>query len=957
MRKLAALAGVALVILALTSVAILLKDSSTARADDDHGDFRSQATPLQIGTGQITGVIDPTIILFDVDYFSFEALRGVRYTFVLELATVEDANILVVNSVDRGGRTSPGQTLSQEGNQNKIEWIARTTDTYFLEVSGTRSGFDGPPLLGSYSLSASGEVSLEDRHSENRDGSSPIVVDNVYQGAISPWTNQPGLTGSVDGGDDHDVFPFEASRGVRYTVDAMLGTAEGVVINFVSPTGVTETSNDGVGTSLQWISPASDFYYIEISGSSRFRDSVGTYSLKLSADISYQDRHPQSHAGATTISFSSTHQGAVSPEDDLDVFSFQATRGVRYGVRAELGTVSGIGLSVEELGGNSVATNSGVGTGLQWIAPANGTYFVVVSGSSQVREVVGTYTLIVDAETILADRHGETANAATAVSFGNEHRGAVSPANDRDYFSFGAGRGVRYSIVVALDTAEGVEIKVVAPNGVTQVSNGGAGTRVDWTASISGTYFIAISAPSQVADPIGTYALKVEADESLEDRHGDDQGRATPVAVGSSYQASISPEGDKDYFSFRTIRGVKYTFELTYDTANAVSLSVNSADGGPAAARNFGEGTDVVWIAPDSDDYLVAITGSPRVEDLTRTYSLKIRAETDLEDRHSDLSNQATRMILHNALAGAISPPDDNDYFFFDAEQGDEYLVLVELGTAEALRLTVTQALAGFNASNFGSGMTLAWQAPITGRYTLVVTASEQATSPVGTYRITVTTGDFAPTPTPEPTQVVAPTPTPTPPPVSTVTGPSLIVESRIVLPAGTVLVPVVLQEAAGLTSLSFNINYAPSVAEVLNVFKGSRLSPATFSYDTDVDGVVRVGFAATTGLSGGGSAAIVEFRVIGEQGASSLISLSEVLASDAGGGRLALDLAEGLLTVGQPMAGDGNGDGKITALDALIALRMSLRLAPENSDLDVNGDGRVTAVDARQILAMARPG
>ena len=100
-----------------------------------------------------------------------------------------------------------------------------------------------------------------------------------------------------------------------------------------------------------------------------------------------------------------------------------------------------------------------------------------------------------------------------------------------------------------------------------------------------------------------------------------------------------------------------------------------------------------------------------------------------------------------------------------------------------------------------------------------------------------------------------------------------------------------------------------------------------------------------------------MEFRVIGEQGASSLISLSEVLASDAGGGRLALDLAEGLLTVGQPMAGDGNGDGKITALDALIALRMSLRLAPENSDLDVNGDGRVTAVDARQILAMARPG
>ena len=99
-----------------------------------------------------------------------------------------------------------------------------------------------------------------------------------------------------------------------------------------------------------------------------------------------------------------------------------------------------------------------------------------------------------------------------------------------------------------------------------------------------------------------------------------------------------------------------------------------------------------------------------------------------------------------------------------------------------------------------------------------------------------------------------------------------------------------------------------------------------------------------------------MEFRVIGEDGAASPVTLVEVLAGDSGGGRLSLNLVGGRLTVGEPMAGDGNGDGQFTALDALIALRMFMRQSPEDLALDVDGDGRVTANDAQLILAMARP-
>ena len=954
MRKLATLVRITLIILTISAFSVLLSNTPFAKAEDDHGNYRSQATPLGIDAAQIAGQIDPTNVLFDVDYFSFNAVRGARYTFVLDFVTVSDANILVVNSVARGGGSSQGQVVIREGAKKTVDWIARTTDTYFVEISGTRDGVLGEPLLGTYSIRGTVDTTLEDRHSEDRSGATIISVDDVYQGAISPWTNQPGLASSVQGGDDRDFFSFQASRGVLYTVNVELGTTEGVDISIVNPTAITEVTSGGTGTSLEWISRATDTYYVALSGSNRFRDSIGTYSLKLSADDTHKDRHSQSQVGSSSLSFSNAHQGAISPSDDKDVFSFQATRGVRYQILADLGTAQGIDLTVEAIGGNEVASNGGVGTRLSWIAPANNQYYVVASGSTQVRNQVGTYSLTVDRDTSLEDRHGETVDTSTNISFGSELQGAVSPVNDRDYFSFGAERGVIYSVNVTLGTAEGVEIGVVNPGGRTEESNGGVGTNIEWIAPTTDTYFIAISAPPQGRDPVGTYRISVESSGGLEDRHGDGSESATQVTIDSTYQASISPEDDTDYFTFPAERGVRYIFELSYGTAAAVSLSVDKVDGGPPATTNFGEGTDIVWIAPDNGVYYVIASGSPRVENRTGTYSLQIREDFALKDRHKGTPPEATQIVLGNAMAGAVSPRDDLDYFSFDAEQGEDYAIVVDLLTAEAVRLSVTHTLAGFAASNYDDGASLIWQAPITGRYIVEVSASEQVADPVGTYQITIVTLDSLPPPTPEPTP--EPTPTPTPPPIQSVPeGPALIAESRTASPGSSVLVPFSLQDAEDLTSLSFTFTYDPAVLDLVSVRKGARLAPATFSYDRDVPGTVRVGFAATTGLSGGGSAAVAEFRVIGGLGSISPITLVEVLAGGSDGERQSLNLVDGHLIVDQPEAGDGNGDGKITALDGLIALRMFKNLRPEDPVLDVDGDGRVTPEDARLILSMAR--
>lgn len=942
----------------IASALLLFDNTPVARADDDHGDFRSQATPLPIGTGQLNGEIDITSFLFDVDYFSFEALRGVRYRFELDFVTVENANFVLVDSVARGARTSPGQVFTSSESDKTIDWIARTTDTYFIEVSGTIHP-DGTPLHGTYLLTGTGEMDLGDRYSETLGAPTSISVDNVYQGAISPWSNQPGLTGTVDGGDDHDYFAFQAVRGVKYSVDVELGTTEGIDITIVNGINVTQISNDALGATLEWISPADAPYYIVLSGSSRFRDSIGTYQLQLTSDVTYQDRHGESHSSATAVSFDNAHQGAVSPETDRDVFFFQARRGVKYDIRATLGTVQAITISVENVSGESVASNVGVGTSLDWISQSDSTFYIVVSGSSQVQDTTGTYTLVVEADSNLQDRHGGTSGDSTQITFGNEHRGAVSPPTDRDYFSFNAQRGIRYAIYVELDSAPGVEITILDLDGEVEASNAGVGSAIDWTAAVDAPYFVVVSGPSQVSDAVGTYSLRVDQDDSLKDRHSDIEPLATQAVVGSTYRASLSPEGDLDYFSFSSSRGVRYSFELTYGTAGAVSLTVSKVSGGPAAARNFGEGTDVVWIAPDNDQYIVAISGSPRVQDATGTYSLKIGADTSLIDRHGGASGTSSRLILGNTLAGAISPSDDEDFFFFDAQRSEDYVVQVDLGTLDSVRLAVNQALTGFTASNFDGGDTLEWQASITGRYMILVSASASASDPVGNYQLTLTRKGESPevTPTPTPGPTILP-PTPEPPPLATPPpdGPALFAQSRTAKVGATVLVPVMLQETRGLTSLGFTLNYDPSVIEVVSVSKGARLKPAAFSYNSDIPGAVRMGFASASALNGGGSAVVVEFRVIGDAASNTLVTLTDVLASDGKGDTISLGIGSGLFTAGTPEAGDGNGDNQITALDALIALKMVRGLVSEDLVMDLNDDGRVTVEDVRLILAAARP-
>ena len=203
------------------------------------------------------------------------------------------------------------------------------------------------------------------------------------------------------------------------------------------------------------------------------------------------------------------------------------------------------------------------------------------------------------------------------------------------------------------------------------------------------------------------------------------------------------------------------------------------------------------------------------------------------------------------------------------------------------------------------------------------------------------------------PTLVPTAAPTATRPSAEIVAG-TLVVGSRTVAPHGAVRVPVRFVDAGDVASMNFNLTYDPQVLEVMKVERGSLLPGALFQPNTRESGIIRFGLASTTGRTGTGTLAYITFLALADEGTTPL-TLSDVFVTDAADAAISPGLSHGAVTIeDKTLKGDWNGDGKVTELDALAALKISVGLLDENLALDMDGDGRITASDARQILQIA---
>ncbi len=162
------------------------------------------------------------------------------------------------------------------------------------------------------------------------------------------------------------------------------------------------------------------------------------------------------------------------------------------------------------------------------------------------------------------------------------------------------------------------------------------------------------------------------------------------------------------------------------------------------------------------------------------------------------------------------------------------------------------------------------------------------------------------------------------------------------------------ISEVTDFDSCNYDITFDASVLRLDDVASGlidstavpvdmyNELSSGTYRVIQNVPGVA--------GVSGSGYLAVLHFHVIGSEGDSSAISLSNGVLSDNQAGEITATWAGDSVDITSVTPGDGNGDGAVNALDITKVERVIVGLDVETPGSDANGDGNVNAMDITKI-------
>ena len=179
--------------------------------------------------------------------------------------------------------------------------------------------------------------------------------------------------------------------------------------------------------------------------------------------------------------------------------------------------------------------------------------------------------------------------------------------------------------------------------------------------------------------------------------------------------------------------------------------------------------------------------------------------------------------------------------------------------------------------------------------------------------------------------------------------------------PNQEVAVPLIVENNTGMACFRFRITYNTKALSLINVEQGADLNAGTFVYDSDVEKeTVTFLWYNTINITAQGEIALLKFKVITNTEEVLPLTVTWLPQDILDQERNPLNSAvnSGSVSVIKPVTyvlGDINGDTKIDAKDALMALKFAVGKA-ELTDVqklagEVDGKEGINAGDALQIL------
>ena len=301
-------------------------------------------------------------------------------------------------------------------------------------------------------------------------------------------------------------------------------------------------------------------------------------------------------------------------------------------------------------------------------------------------------TIVVPADSVSEPSGGDLpSNTSTIgrVAVDGTATGKIDRSGDRDWFAVELVAGGIYTFDLrgsetsdgtlndpylrGIHDAEGTLISGTADN------DGGEGnnSRVTFTASETGTYYIAAGAYSGR----GTYELGVSLDQ-----YGDDVDTAGTVHVGGTATGRIQYEGDRDWFAVTLEAGKTYLFDMEMDSESlAYLLAAHSRAGVYVSAIHNSDGTlnpgtfdrinsplrhSQLAFTPEADGtYYVEATSNGN---WSGGYTFRT---TEIQDDFTASTERTGTVVVGGSAIGELEFVDDRDWFAVEVEAGKTYQI------------------------------------------------------------------------------------------------------------------------------------------------------------------------------------------------------------------------------------------------------------------------------------------
>ncbi len=439
-----------------------------------------------------------------------------------------------------------------------------------------------------------------------------------------------------------------------------------------------------------------------------------SFSMIASGDVLEADDHGNDALHATEVAVNADIQGKILRLGDVDWFRFEALAGVTYHFSTTLGTLSDSVLRLIDVNGTSVLAVNDDGPAapasqIDWTAPADGFYFLEVSGAGQEQ---GTYTVSLLAE----DDHGNTSGVATLVTDPSVTAGAIESIGDRDWFSFQATAGVMYHFQAVGTSLASTSLSLVDRDGMTVLStsdSGGASASLDFSPDVDGVYYAVVEAATPQS--IGAYRLVING----ADDYGDNLANAFALTLPTTINGVINDAEDQDWFRFDTVLGVRYQFNLV--GPNTPVLRLVGPDGLQISAEEASvPGAAIDWVAPAAGTFYLEVSdGAGGVG------GFQLSGAT--VDDHGNDALTATPISDPSDTAGVIETANDVDWFSFQAVGGDPYHLDVTLGALSAATLRIISVDGASELASSSGAPALDWTAQADGLYYVEVSAPAAA--------------------------------------------------------------------------------------------------------------------------------------------------------------------------------------------------------------------------------------